>query len=178
MVITEKTLSQKTVFQGKILTLHTDEVLLENGIEAYREVIEHTGGVCILPLTKDNKVHVVRQFRYPFAKVLLEIPAGKKEAGEDPLTCGIRELKEEVGASADEMIPLGSMLPTPAYDTERIYMYLARGLHYGTQQLDEDEFLEVETIPLTELKKMVMRGEIEDAKTQLAILKACAMLEI
>ncbi len=178
MVITEKTLSRKTVFQGKILTLHTDEVLLENGIEAYREVIEHTGGVCILPLTKDNKVYVVRQFRYPFAKILLEIPAGKKEAGEDPLTCGIRELKEEVGASADEMIPLGSMLPTPAYDTERIYMYLARGLHYGTQQLDEDEFLEIETIPLTELKKMVMRGEIEDAKTQLAILKACTMLEI
>ncbi len=176
MVITEKTVSQKTIFQGKILTLHTDEVLLENGIEAYREVIEHSGGVCILPLTDDNRVHVVRQYRYPFAKALLEIPAGKKEAGEEPLSCGVRELKEEVGAIAEEMIPLGSMLPTPAYDTERIHMYLARGLHYGNQKLDEDEFLEVETIPLTELKKMVLRGEIEDAKTQLAVLKACAML--
>lgn len=176
MIITEKTISRKTVFQGKILTLHTDEVLLENGGEAYREVIEHTGGVCILPLTDDNRVHVVRQFRYPFAKALLEIPAGKKEAGENPLACGVRELKEEVGAFADEMIPLGSMLPTPAYDTERIYMYLARGLHYGTQKLDEDEFLDVETVPLAKLKEMVMHGEIEDAKTQLAVLKACAML--
>ena len=178
MIVQEKTISQKTIFEGKILTLHTDSVELENGMPAYREVIEHSGGVCILPLTDDMRVHVVRQFRYPFKKGLLEIPAGKKEYGEDPLTCGTRELKEEVGATADEMISLGSMFPTPAYDSECIYIYLARGLHYGEQHLDNGEFLEVETIPLTELKRMVMANEIEDAKTQIAILKTCALLGI
>ncbi len=178
MVVNEKTISQKTVFKGRIITVHTDDVQLENGTSAYREVIEHSGGVCIVPLTEDLKVHVVRQFRYPFQKGLLEIPAGKKEYGEEPLECGIRELREEVGATADHMIPLGHMYPTPAYDTECIYIYLARGLHYGEQHLDEDEFLEVETIPLVQLKEMVMSGEIEDAKTQIAILKTCVLMGV
>ena len=178
MVVKEKTILQKTVFEGKIMTVHTDDVELDNGTRAYREVIEHSGGVCVVPLTEDLRVHVVRQFRYPFKKGLLEIPAGKKEYGEDPLACGIRELKEETGASADQMIPLGHLFPTPAYDSECIYMYLARGLHYGEQRLDEDEFLEVETIPLVQLKEMVMAGEIEDAKTQIAILKTCILMGI
>lgn len=175
MVVNEKTISEKTVFEGKIITVHTDSIELENGQPGYREVVEHSGGVCILPLTDDMRVHVVRQFRYPFKKGLLEIPAGKKEYGEDPYTCGVRELKEEVGATADEIIPLGTLFPTPAYDSECIHMYLARGLHYGSQQLDEGEFLEVETIPLSELKEMVIRGEIEDAKTQIAVLKVCVL---
>lgn len=178
MVVNEKTISQKTVFEGKIITVHTDAVELENGMPAYREVVEHSGGVCILPLTDDMRVHVVRQFRYPFQKGLLEIPAGKKEYGENPLECGIRELKEEVGAVADEMISLGHMFPTPAYDSECIYIYLARGLHYGEQHLDNGEFLEVETIPLVTLKEMVMSGEVEDAKTQIAVLKVCALLGV
>ena len=178
MVVNEKTVSRKTVFEGKIIKVHTDAVELENGMPAYREVVEHSGGVCVLPLTEDGKVHVVRQFRYPFQKGLLEIPAGKKEYGEDPLECGVRELQEEVGATADEMISLGYLLPTPAYDSECIYMYLARGLHYGEQNLDNGEFLEVETIPLAELENMVMAGEIEDAKTQIAVLKACVLMNI
>jgi ADP-ribose pyrophosphatase len=178
MIIKEKTIATHEVFHGNIISVHRDDVVLENGISALREVVEHSGGVCILPLTEDNQVHLVRQFRYPFQTGLLEVPAGKKELGEDPLSCGIRELKEEVGATADEMIPLGKMLPTPAYDTECIYLYLARGLHYGKQHLDSDEFLDVETFPLADLKQMVMANEIDDAKTQLIILKACAFLGI
>lgn len=176
MIINENTIKETTVFQGKIIRVHTDEVKLENGMDAYREVVEHSGGVCILPLTDDNQVHVVRQYRYAVHKGLLEIPAGKKEYGEDPLECGIRELKEEVGATADEMIPLGYIYATPAYDSETIYIYLAKGLHYGNQHLDEGEFLDVETIPLTTLRDMAMAGEVADAKTVVAVLKACALL--
>lgn len=165
------------IYDGKILNVSRDTVRLENGETAFREVIHHSGGVCVLPLDDNGDVLFVKQFRYPFADVLLEIPAGKREAGEDPLECGIRELSEEVGATADEIIPLGKLYPTVAYDTEIIYMYLARGLHFGEQHLDEDEFVDVVRIPFDEAYKMVMRDEIPDSKTQLAILKAWAMVK-
>ncbi len=168
----EKKLSSELIYDGKILKLTRDTALLENGETAYREVVHHSGGVCVLPLDNENNVLFVKQFRYPFATVLLEIPAGKREAGEDPLECGIRELKEEVGATADEVISLGKLYPTVAYDTEIIYMYLARGLKFGERHLDEDEFVDVVKIPLSEAYEMVMRDEIPDSKTQIAILKA------
>ncbi len=168
----EKKLSSELIYDGKILKLTRDTALLENGETAYREVVHHSGGVCVLPLDNENNVLFVKQFRYPFATVLLEIPAGKREAGEDPLECGIRELKEEVGATADEVISLGKLYPTVAYDTEIIYMYLARGLKFGERHLDDDEFVDVVKIPLSEAYEMVMRDEIPDSKTQIAILKA------
>lgn len=168
----EKKLSSELVYDGKILRLTRDTALLENGETAFREVIHHSGGVCVLPLDDDGNVLFVKQFRYPFASVLLEIPAGKREPGEDPLQCGIRELSEEVGARASEIIPLGKLYPTVAYDTEVIYMYLARGLSFHDQHLDADEFVDVTRIPLKEAYEMVMRDEIPDSKTQIAILKA------
>lgn len=168
----EKQLSQELIYDGKILKLTRDTALLENGETVYREVVHHSGGVCVLPLTDEGEVIFVKQFRYPFQSVLLEIPAGKREAGEDPLQCGIRELSEEVGATAKEIIPLGKLYPTVAYDTEVIYMYLARGLSFDKQHLDEDEFVDVAKIPLKEAYDMVMRDEIPDSKTQIAILKA------
>ncbi len=168
----EKQLSSETIYDGKILKLTRDTALLENGETAYREVVHHSGGVCILPLDDDGNVLFVKQFRYPFSTVLLEIPAGKREKGEEPLTCGVRELSEEVGASAKEIIPLGKLYPTVAYDTEIIYMYLARGLEFHSQHLDKDEFVDVVKIPLSEAYQMVMRDEIPDSKTQIAILKA------
>ena len=173
----ETKIDSTQIYDGKILNVSRDTVRLENGETAYREVIHHSGGVCVLPLDENGDVLFVKQFRYPFADVLLEIPAGKRELGEDPLECGIRELSEEVGATADEIIPLGKLYPTVAYDTEIIYMYLARGLHFGERHLDEDEFVDVIRIPFDEAYKMVMRDEIPDSKTQLAILKAWALVK-
>lgn len=172
----EKKLSSELIYDGKILRLTRDTALLENGETAFREVIHHSGGVCVLPLDDDGNVLFVKQFRYPFASVLLEIPAGKREPGEDPLQCGIRELSEEVGAIASEIIPLGKLYPTVAYNTEVIYMYLARGLSFHDQHLDADEFVDVIRIPLKEAYEMVMRDEIPDSKTQIAILKAWAIV--
>ena len=106
-----------------------------------------------------------------------EIPAGKLEYGEDPLSCGKRELKEEIGAAAEEWVDLGKIYPTPAYDTEVIHIYLAKGLSFGEQHLDPGEFLNVERVPLLTLYEQVMAGEILDAKTQIAVLKVKAMLE-
>lgn len=172
----EKKLSSELIYDGKILKLTRDTAMLENGETAYREVVHHSGGVCVLPLDDEKNVLFVKQFRYPFATVLLEIPAGKREPGEDPLECGIRELSEEVGATAEEIIPLGKLYPTVAYNTEIIYMYLARGLSFHNQHLDADEFVDVVKIPLKEAYEMVMRDEIPDSKTQIAILKAWAIV--
>lgn len=172
----EETLSSDVIFEGKILRLKKDTVMLENGEHAFREVVEHSGGVCILPVTDDGEIIFVRQFRYPFKEILTEIPAGKREKGEEPLTCGIRELKEEVGAVADKITYLGKLYPTVAYDTEVIYMYLAEGLHFSDQHLDEDEFVDIVKIPFDKAVEMVMRDEIPDSKTQIAILKAKALL--
>lgn len=177
MHLEEKQISSEQKFDGKIVKLFVDKAQLENGDIVNREVVKHPGGVCVVPLDSDNNVLFVRQFRYPHGRVLLEIPAGKLEFGEDPGQCGLRELKEETGCTCDSFVSLGKLLPTPAYDSEMIYMYLARGLHGGEQKLDEDEFLEVEKIPLKKAAEMIMANEIDDAKTQIAILKTKLILD-
>ncbi len=171
MNLQEKTLKSETVFKGRIITLKTDIALLPDGSQAGREYIEHPGGVCVVPLTDNNEVLMVRQFRYPYKEVVLEIPAGKKDKGEDPFTTGKRELKEETGATADEYIDLGQLYPSPGYCGEIIWMYGAKRLSFGQTNPDEDEFLEVEKIPLKKAVEMIIKGEIKDAKTQAAILK-------
>lgn len=176
MKLEEKRLSGELVYDGKIIKVWRDEAELENGKTALREVVKHPGGVCVVALDDEENVLFVRQFRYPHGKVLLEIPAGKLEYGEDHRECGLRELREETGCTCDSFEYLGSLLPTPAYDTEVIHMYLARGLHGGAQDLDEDEFLEVEKIPLQKAAEMILNNEIADAKTQTAILKTVLRL--
>lgn len=176
MHLEEKTLSSEQKYDGKIVKLFVDRAELENGEVVTREMIKHPGGVCIVPLDENNNVLMVRQFRYPPHKVLLEIPAGKLEYGENHRECGLRELKEETGCTCDEFTYLGNLIPTPAYDNEVIHMYLARGLHGGEQDLDDDEFLDVEKIPLEKAVEMVMNNEIEDAKTQIALLKTNVLL--
>jgi len=171
----EKQLTTKTIYDGKILELHTDTVELENGNQALREVIIHHGGVGILPVDDQNNLLLVRQFRYPTGAELLEIPAGKMERGEDPVQCGIRELEEEVGCRAAVFESMGAMWPTPAYDTELDHLFYAEGLTPAKQHLDEDEFLDVVRLPLQEAVDMVLRNEIPDAKTQVAILKYAAL---
>ncbi len=177
MHLEEKTISSEQKFDGKIVKLYLDKAELEDGRVVSREVIKHPGGVCVLPLDDEGNVLFVRQFRYPHQKVLLEIPAGKLEYGENHSECGLRELKEETGCTCDKYDYLGCLIPTPAYDSEVIHMYLARGLHYGEQKLDAGEFLDVEKIPLEKAVDMVMDGGITDSKTQIAILKTKLLTE-
>lgn len=172
MNLTEKQLSKEYVFNGKIIKVRRDTALLPNNTTAFREVIEHNGGVCVAALTDNNEVLFVKQFRYPYMEEIFEIPAGKRDSlDEDPLACGIRELKEETGATAERIISLGQLYPTPGYCGEIIWMYAAFGLDFGDCDPDDDEFLEVEKIPLEKAVEMVISGEIKDAKTQTAILK-------
>lgn len=178
MNLEEKTVKQNTLYKGRILTLRNDRVLLPNGKVSYREVVEHPGGVCVVPLCDNGDVLFVRQFRYPYGAVIPEIPAGKLSPGEDPLACGVRELKEETGAVAEKYTPLGELYPSPGYCGEIIYMYLAEGLSFEEQQLDEDEFLSVERVPILEAVQSILNGAVKDAKTQAAILKTAALKQL
>ncbi len=171
MNLTETPISQNIIYRGKIITVRVDDARLPNGSISKREVVEHPGGVCIAALTGQDELLFVRQFRYPYGEVILELPAGKLNAGEDPLPAGKRELKEETGATAAHYESLGQLYPSPGYCGEIIHLYLATGLSFGDMCPDEDEFLEVERIPLKTAVDMVMSGEIKDAKTQAAVLK-------
>ncbi len=173
----EKTVKQSVIYNGKILNVHVDEVELCDGRRAKREVCDHPGGVGILPLDGQGNVLLVRQFRYPYGEELLEIPAGKLEPGEDPYECGVRELREETGCSADEIVPLGVVYPSPGYVNEKLYLYLAKGLHAGKACPDEDEFLSVEKIKFDELLSMIDQDRIHDAKTVTAALKAARIIK-
>jgi len=177
MNLEEKQLSFEYKFKGRIINLRVDEALLPNGATASREIVEHNGGICVVPLTENNEILMVEQFRYPYSEVVLEIPAGKRDGNEEPLDGGKRELKEETGATAESYTFLGELYPTPGYCGEIIYMYLARGLSYGETDPDEDEFLNVKKIPLEKAVDMIMKGEIKDAKTQTAVLKAERVLK-
>ena len=173
----ETQLTSEDIFDGIILHVKRDTVALPNGNTSVREVIRHIGAVCVIPVNGKNEVVVERQYRYPLDRVILEIPAGKLDApDEDRLSAIRRELREETGYAADEWIPLGDFHPAPAYSDEYISMYLARGLHQGDRSLDADEFLDVYTVPLSELVEDVMAGRISDAKTQVCILKAARLL--
>ncbi len=177
MNLYEKTVSQDVRFRGRIINLRVDDALLPNGNHATREVVEHPGGVCVAALTDQNELLFVRQFRYPYGEVLLELPAGKLDrGGEDPLEAGKRELREETGAVADNYRSLGRLYPSPGYCDEIIHLYLAEGLSFGESDPDEDEFLECERIPLDRAVEMVLQNEITDAKTQVAILKVAALI--
>lgn len=176
MNLEEKQLSYEYKFKGKIINLRVDQALLPNGAISTREVVEHNGGICVVPLTDKNEVLMVEQYRYPYSEVVLEIPAGKRDGDEEPLEGGKRELKEETGAVAENYTFLGELYPTPGYCGEIIYMYLATGLSYGETDPDEDEFLNLKKIPLETAVEMIMNGEIKDAKTQAAILKVERML--
>lgn len=175
MNLTEETMAQEYKYKGRIINLRVDDIRLPNGNPAKREVVEHPGGVCVAALTDNMEILMVRQFRYPYGEVVLEVPAGKREKGEDPLICGKRELKEETGATAAHYRFMGELYPSPGYCGEIIYLYLATDLTFADMDPDEDEFLEPERIPLQTLVEMVLKGEIKDAKTQALILKIEAL---
>jgi len=174
----EKQLSREEIYQGSVLNVVRDTVELPNGQTSHREICLHVGAVAIIPLLSDGRVIMERQFRYAHGRVFYEIPAGKLDTPEeDPLEAAKRELREETGALADTVTFLGEIDTTPALMNEKIYLYLAEGITFGERQLDADEFLDVELVPLADLIRMTMRGEIKDAKTQIAILKAHNILE-
>ena len=167
----EKTLRSSEIYNGKVVRLTLDTVELENGGTAKREIVHHHGGACVLAVTPDEEIYMVRQFRYAFGRELWELPAGKLEAGEDPFEAAKRELAEECGVTADEYVHLGDVYPTVGYCTEVIYTWLARGLHQTQQHLDEDEFLDVHRVPFEKAFQMVMDGTICDSKTVAGILR-------
>ncbi len=175
----ERQISSENIYDGIVLHVRRDTVSLPNGHEACREVIRHIGAVCVIPVTENNEVIAERQYRYPIDRVITEIPAGKLDSREENRLSAIqRELREETGYTADEWTSLGDFHAAPAYSDEYISMYMARGLHRGDRDLDEDEFLDVFRIPLAELVEDVMAGRISDAKTQTAVLKAARILGV
>lgn len=175
--LTEKQIKREEIFKGVALHVVRDEILLPDGNKSVREISLHNGAAAVLPILDDGRVIMERQFRYAHGKVLLEIPAGKLDSPEeDPLDGAKRELYEETGAVADTYTYLGSIAPSPALINEVIHIYMAENITLGESHLDEGEFLDVEYYTLDELYEMVMSGEITDAKTQIAVLKAREIL--
>ncbi len=176
--LAEKRLSGEKIFDGRVLHVERDQVLLPDGSPAVREVVRHIGAAAVLPLTKEGNVLLVRQFRYPFADTLLEIPAGKRDSfDENPDHTAKRELEEEIGVRAGKWTPFGKFYSSPAILDEVIWLYLAEDLTIGERHLDDDEFIEPVSLPLEELCRMVLSGEIPDGKTQTAVLRVQALLE-
>ena len=173
----EQRIDRDDKYHGIIVDVHLDHVRLDDGSIARREVVEHPGGVTILPVDEAGSCYMVRQFRYPAGHMMLEAPAGKLEYGEDHRECAVRELSEETGFTADELIYLGGFYTSPGFSSELLHVYLALGLHAGESHLDEGEFLNVEMHSLQTLEQMIMNNEIEDAKTIIAVLKAEKVLK-
>ena len=176
--LAEKQIDRREIYDGVILHVVRDSVTLPNGSTSGREMVLHNGAVAIVALTDNNELIMERQFRYPFDRVIWEIPAGKIDKGEtDPLTAAKRELMEETGITAGKMEFIGDYFPSPAILSERIYTYLATDLSYGETHLDEDEFLCVERVPIEKVVDMIMDNQIPDGKTQAAVLKVYKMLK-
>ena len=177
MSLEEKTLESKLVFDGKVVHLYADQVRLPDGSLGLREYVKHIGAVAVLPLTENEEVICVRQYRYAHGVVMTEIPAGKLDSREeDHVEAALRELREETGAMCESLTYLGLFRSTPAILDEKIDLYLAEGLTFGETDPDEDEFLEIVKIPLAELVDRAMAGEITDGKTLVAILKTAEIL--
>lgn len=177
MELFEKTLKSQDIFEGKVIHVMLDEVELENGDTAMREIVAHPGGVCVAAIDENNELFFVRQFRYPYKEVTLELPAGKLEKGSTPLENGKRELLEETGAVGREYMSLGKLYPSPGYCGEIIHLYFCKVDHYEKQQLDSDEFLNVEKIHIDRAVEMVLNNELPDSKTQVAVLKTAALMK-
>ena len=177
MKLNETPLRSVTRYEGVVIDVRLDLAELPDGSTALREVVEHPGGVAVLPLEADGTVWCVRQFRYPFAETLLEIPAGRLEQGEAPEDAARRELAEETGLTADTLTPLGKQYATPGYCGEVLHVYLARGLHRGEAHPDEGEFLNVEMHTLDALIDLALSDQLPDVKTAVAVLKTKALLE-
>ena len=165
----ERTISSELLHRGRVVSVYQDKAELENGAVVSREVVRHSGGVTVLAI-ENGEVLFVRQFRYPFAENLYELPSGKLEPGEDPAACGLRELREETGYRAEKLSKLGVIYPSPGYIDEKLHIYFAECLTYEGQRLDENEFLTNIRIPYEKAIEMCLSGELKDAKTVTGLL--------
>lgn len=170
-----KRLSSRHIYRGSIINLRLDEVELPDGRQAIREIIEHPGAAVIAPIDSSGRLHMVRQYRDAAAETLLELPAGKLDRGEDPLSCARRELREELGLDAESIAPLASFYSSPGFCDEVLHLFLAEGLEQKGAQTDHDEFIEAEVRPLDGLDDWL--GEVRDAKSITGILLARRYLE-
>ena len=164
----EKTVSKNYLYKGKILTLRKDDALTADGKPCIREIIEHSGGACVLYVEKD-KILLVRQYRYAYGESIYELPAGKLDGAEDPKIAAARELEEEAGLKAGRLELLFTVYPTPGYTDEKIYIYRAYDCQKTAAHLDEGEFLDVEYVPVSKAKEMLKNGELRDSKTIIAL---------
>ncbi len=177
MDLIEHVIDSRNIFDGKIVHLRVDTVRLPNGHESQREIVSHRGACCVVPILPDGSVLMVRQFRLAAGRVLLEIPAGTLEAGEDPAECAARELEEETGYKPGELRKLFHTFLSPGYTTEVVHAYIATDLRSGTVHQDAGENVVTETIPIAEVESRIRSGEIEDAKTIAALLMALRVLD-
>ncbi len=155
----------KQVFRGRIVDLRLEEVDLPNGCRATLEVIRHGGAAAVVAVDDAGQTTLIRQFRHAAGGFIWEIPAGTLHPGERPIDCAVRELEEETGFVAGDVVALGSILTTPGFCDERIHLFLARTLTYGRQSLDRDEVLSVSVVPFVRALQMIRDGEIQDAKS-------------
>ena len=175
--ISEEIINKERKFDGVVIDVEHWQVKLPDGRESLREIVLHKGAAAVIPVDEQGRVAMVRQFRTPLNRITLEIPAGKLDyIGEDPLFCAQRELREETGLNAEKWHKLVALRTTPGFCNETIHMYMAQGLSQGENDLDEDEFINVEWMPIEKLVDMVLAGEIEDSKTITAIMMAWEIL--
>jgi ADP-ribose pyrophosphatase len=173
-MFTEKTTQEHLLYEGRVVRVYELQVELHTGETARREVVRHNGGACILAIDDQKNAYLVRQYRKAIEKHTLEIAAGKLEPGEDPLVCATRELLEETGICASQIESLGWIYPTPGYCDEKLYLYLATGLSHGESSPDPDEYLECVKVPLAQCLEKIESGEINDAKTVIALLRTAS----
>ena len=176
MIFEEKTLSQERIYEGKIINLKKDKVTVKSGT-SYREIVEHSGGAVIIAITDEKKMVMIRQFRKPADKVMFEVPAGKIDPGEDPMDAAVRELKEETGYTASSVRYLCRFYTSVGFSEEVLYLYIMEGLTPGDTDFDENEAIDMEEWSITDLHDMVVRGEIDDAKTIIAIEYAYSLMK-
>ncbi|NEU30816.1 NUDIX hydrolase [bacterium LRH843] len=165
----EKTTKVTEIFKGNVIKVQVEEVELPNGKTGTREIVKHPGAVAILPITKEGKLVLVRQYRKALDKTIVEIPAGKLEKNEEPLQSAKRELQEETGYLAGKLEYIVSFYTSPGFANELIYFYIAEELEEGPSRLDEDEFLDVMEVSLQEAEEMIRNEIIHDAKTLFAV---------
>lgn len=175
----EKTIKRKEIFQGNIISLHVDEVELPNGKTSTREVVKHPGAVAVIPVTKEGKIVMVKQFRKPLERTLVEIPAGKIEKGEEPHVTAVRELEEETGYTTKNIQYVTSFYTSPGFADEIIHLYFSNELIRLEEKIvgDEDEFIEIVELSIEEAEYYIKEQIIYDAKTAYAVLYVKNMLE-
>jgi len=170
--MTFKTIQSNLIYQGKVFSIRQDQVELPNGKTMKVDIVQHHGAVVILPIDEDKNIWFVRQYRHPAGEHLLELPAGTLDPGEVPLDCAHREIREEIGMTAEHIIPIGEFYDAPGYSTEYLYIYLATNLTTAPLPPDEDEIIDVVKIPVKQVYELALQGQLRDAKTLATLLLA------